>query len=186
MTQVLTQNQTKNQVPTYEPPAAPISIKLDGSNLSLSQVVEMYISGKYKMGYINGDIPQHESSNPMFRKWRTENAIVKGWIINSMDLTLISNFIRFPTAKMYGMQLLLLILMEKDTSQVHGLTRSVTRMRLAGGSIEEYHNGLQGLWREIDFRRLDPMECLADIKRCNLAIQEDNSLISFLMVSMIT
>jgi hypothetical protein len=37
--------------------------------------------------------------DPSFRRWRTENAIVKGWLINSMDPSLIANFIRFPTAK---------------------------------------------------------------------------------------
>lgn len=60
----------------------------------------MFISGKDKLGYINGDVPEPKSTDPGFRKWRTENAIVKGWLINSMDSMLIGNFIRFPTAKM--------------------------------------------------------------------------------------
>ncbi|KAJ8639113.1 hypothetical protein MRB53_015807 [Persea americana] len=38
---------------------APIGIKSDGTNYVLwSQVIEMYISGKDKLGYINGDQPQ--------------------------------------------------------------------------------------------------------------------------------
>ncbi|XP_073266298.1 uncharacterized protein [Populus alba] len=60
----------------------------------------MYISGKDKLGYINGDLPQSPSTNPFFHKWRTDNAIVKGWLINSMDPSLIGNFMRFPIAKM--------------------------------------------------------------------------------------
>jgi hypothetical protein len=64
----------------------PSNIRLDGSNYGLwSQVVEIYISGKDKLGYINGDYPQPPKTNPFFRKWRTENAMVKGWLINSMD-----------------------------------------------------------------------------------------------------
>lgn len=152
MMQVLNQNQTKNQIDTIDTPAASIGIKLDGSNYGLwSQVVEMYIAGKDKLGYINGDTPQPEPSDPVFRKWRTENAIVKGWLINSMDLTLIGNFIRFPTAKMVWDAIATTYFDWTDTSQVYGLKRRVTRMRQAGGSIEEYYNGLQGLWREIDF-----------------------------------
>lgn len=170
MTQVLTQN----QVSTYEAPAALIGIKLDSSNYGLlSQVVEMYISGKDKLGYINGDIPQPESSDPTFQKWRTENAIVKGWIINSMDPTLIGNFIHFPTAKFLWDAVATTYFDGTDTSQVYSLKRRVTRMRQAGGSIEEYYNGLQGLWREIDFRRSNPMECPIDIQRYNSALQED-------------
>ena len=39
-------------------PMVPLSIKLDGSNYGLwSHVVEMYILGKDKLGYINGDYP---------------------------------------------------------------------------------------------------------------------------------
>ncbi|RVX04154.1 putative mitochondrial protein [Vitis vinifera] len=65
----------------------------------MTEIVEMYISGKDKLGYINGDFPQPPETDPSFRRWRTENAIVKGWLINSMDPSLIANFIRFPTTK---------------------------------------------------------------------------------------
>ncbi|KAG8368504.1 hypothetical protein BUALT_Bualt15G0052500 [Buddleja alternifolia] len=46
-------------------------------------------------------------------------------------------------------------------------------MRQAGGSIEKYYNDLQGLWREIDFRRPNPMECASDIHKYNSIIQEE-------------
>lgn len=50
--------------------ATPIGIKLDGTNYALwSQVVEMYISGRDKLGYINGDLPPPEQTDPMFKKW---------------------------------------------------------------------------------------------------------------------
>ncbi|KAJ0017590.1 hypothetical protein Pint_11215 [Pistacia integerrima] len=111
MTEALTKVQTSTM--TTKPSTAPIGIKLNETNYALwSQVVEVYISGKDKLGYINGDIPQPSSTDPTFRKWRTDNAIVK-----------------------------------------------VTRLKQAGGSLEKYYNDLQGLWREIDFRRPNPMEC---------------------------
>ncbi|KAK3025744.1 hypothetical protein RJ639_040436 [Escallonia herrerae] len=69
-------SQIMNQTPTVatqETLAAPIGIKLDDTNYRLrSQVVEMYISGKDKLGYINGDLPQPQETDPSFRKWRTE------------------------------------------------------------------------------------------------------------------
>lgn len=46
-------------------------------------------------------------------------------------------------------------------------------MRQNGESIETYYNGLQGLWREIDFRGPNPMECTTDIHKYNTLIQED-------------
>lgn len=85
MTEALTKAQTSSQSPITDSPTVPISIKLDGSNYALwSQVVEMYISGKDKLGYINGDSPQPLETDPSFRKWRTENAIVKG-VVDQLD-----------------------------------------------------------------------------------------------------
>ncbi|RVW39276.1 hypothetical protein CK203_085115 [Vitis vinifera] len=155
-------------------PLHQIGIKLDGTNYALwSQVVEMYISGKDKLGYINGDFLQPEPTDLTFRRWRTENAIVKEWLINSMDPTLISNFIRFPTAKMVWDSVATTYFDGTNTSQVYDLKRRVTKMRQVGGSIEKYYNDLQGLWREIDFRHPNPMNCATDIQKYNTILQED-------------
>lgn len=86
MTEALTKAQATSQPIINDSSAAPTGIKLDGSNYALwSQVVEMNISAKDKLGYINGDLPQPSETDPTFRKWRTENSVVKGWLINSMD-----------------------------------------------------------------------------------------------------
>ena len=146
MIEVLTKNQTQTHLPTYDTSAAQIDIKLDGTNYALwSQVVEMYISGKDKLGYINGDFLQPEPTDPTFRRWQTENAIVKGWLINSMDPALINNFIRFPTTKMVWDSVATTYFDGTDTSQVYDLKRRVTKMRQVRGSIEKYYNDLQGL-----------------------------------------
>jgi hypothetical protein len=54
---------------------------------------------KDKLGLITGKIRQPALTDPTYSKWRTKNAIVKGWIINSLNPNLIGNFIKFPTAK---------------------------------------------------------------------------------------
>ena len=173
MTEVLSRVQTSSS-PIIDSPMVPISIKLDGSNYGLwSQVVEMYISGKDKLGYINGDYHHPPETDPSFRKWRTENAMVKGWLINSMDHSLVVNFIRYPTAKQVWDSAATTYFDGTDTSQVYELRRRVSRMKQAGGSIEKYYNNLQGLWREIDFRRPNPMKCAIDIQSYNSILQEE-------------
>jgi len=62
-------------------------------------VAEMTISAKDKLGYINRDFPQPSKEEPTFYKWHTENFVVKGWLINSMDQSFVANFICFPIAK---------------------------------------------------------------------------------------
>ena len=174
MTQIVTQNQTQTPSVIYDTVAVPIVIKLDGTNYALwSQIVEMYILGKDKLGYINGDLTQPEPNDPHFRRWRTENSIVKGWLINSMESSLIGNFIRFSTAKQVWDSIATTYFDGSDTSQVYDLKRRVTRMKQSGESIETYYNCLQGLWREIDFRRPNPMECAVDIQKYNALLQED-------------
>jgi hypothetical protein len=167
---------TKASAPTQitDTTAAPIGIKLDGTNYTLwSQVVEMYISGKDKLGYINDNIDQPPQTDPSFRKWRTDNAIVKGWLINSLDPSLIGNFIRFSTAKLVWDSIATTYFDGSDTSQEYDLWRCVTRLKQASGSLEKYFTNLQGLWHEIDFRRPNPMECVADIQQNNNMLQED-------------
>ena len=131
------------------------------------------MSGKDKLGYITGDSPQPLETDPLFRKWRTENAIVKGWLINSMDPSLIGNFIRFLTSKQVWDSIATTNFYGTDTSQVYDLRRCVTRMNQAGGSIEKYYNDLQGLWRKIDFRHPNLMKCAGDIQKYNSILQED-------------
>jgi transposase InsO family protein len=90
-----------------------------------------------------------------------------------MEPGLISNFIRFPTAKAVWDAIATTYFDGTDTSQVYDLKRKVARLRQAQGSIEMYYNNLQGLWREIDFRRPNPMTCESDIQKFNLITQED-------------
>ena len=57
MQQALTQTQISTH-PSSDNFGIHMGIKLDGQNYALwSQVMEMYIAGKDKLGYILGDIP---------------------------------------------------------------------------------------------------------------------------------
>ncbi|XP_073112977.1 uncharacterized protein [Elaeis guineensis] len=129
--------------------------------------MEMYISGKDKLGYIKGDLPQPHEIDPSFRKWRIENAVVKGWLINSMDPKLIGNYIRFLTTKVAWDAIATTYFDSSDILQVYDLKRNVTRLKQGGGSIEIYYNNLQGLWREIDFCHPNSMKCDIDIQKYN-------------------
>lgn len=90
-----------------------------------------------------------------------------------MDPSLIGNFIRFPTAKLVWDSAATTYFDGGDTSQAYDLRRRVSRLRQAGGSLKKYYTGLHGLWRKIDFRRPNPMECPANIQRYNNLLQED-------------
>jgi len=103
-TQITTINsRTDTQTNSTQNPDLPITvptIKLNGQNYELwSQIMEMFIFGRDILGLITGKIRQPILSDPTYGKWRTKNAIVKCWIINSLTPDLIGNFIKFPTPK---------------------------------------------------------------------------------------
>ncbi|RVW72577.1 hypothetical protein CK203_060063 [Vitis vinifera] len=124
---------------------ASIGIKLDSTNYAIwSQIVEMYVTGKDKLGYINDDLPQPSTTDPSFRRWLTENATVKGCLIGSMDPSLIGNFIRFPTEKQVWDAIATTYFNGSDATQVYELRRRVARLRQGSGSLEKYYNDLQG------------------------------------------
>lgn len=175
LTSRLSQMLSQPQPPSNnESVLATFGVKLNDKNYGIwSQVMETYIVVRDKLGYINGDLPKPVETDPAFRKWRTENATVKGWLIGSIDPTLVGNFIIFPTAKGVWDAVATTYFDGTDTSQVYDLKRKVSRLRHHERSLETYYNSLQGLWREIYFRRPNPMTCEEDIRIYNTTVQED-------------
>ena len=139
MIEVLSKAQSTSQSSIFDSSMILINIKLDGSNYALwSQVAEMYISGKDKLGYIDGSFPPLSKTDSTFHKWQFENTIVKGWLINSMDPSLVGNFICFPTTKGVWNSIAMTYFDGSDTSQIYDLRRKVTHMQQKGGSIQKY------------------------------------------------
>ncbi|XP_030445603.2 uncharacterized protein LOC115668264 [Syzygium oleosum] len=134
LTAAMKQLATQQNPPSSTENSAPtIAIKFNGMNYGLwSQVVEMYVSGKDKLGYLTGDIPQPAQTDPALRKWKIEDATVKGWLINSMEPALIGNFIRFPTAKAVWESVATTYFDGTDTSQVYDLKQQVSRLKQNG------------------------------------------------------
>ncbi|RDY13829.1 hypothetical protein CR513_01200, partial [Mucuna pruriens] len=82
-----------------------------------------------------------------------------------MDTNLISKFIRYKAS----------YLLHNDgtnNSQLFVLKKCVNNTKQAS-PIDLYYNILQGLWREIDIQRPNPMNCARDIQKYNSLLQED-------------
>jgi hypothetical protein len=61
--------------------------------------MEMHIAGRRKKGYINGRKAAPAESDPSYDDWEAEDALVKGWLINSMTDKLMTHFVQCGTAK---------------------------------------------------------------------------------------
>ena len=80
--------------------ALPARVILNQTNYALwSQLMEIRIATRGKLGYLTGSIVMPTESAPNFDVWTTENLRVKGWLIDSMSPELMGRFIRLRTAK---------------------------------------------------------------------------------------
>ncbi|KAB2617626.1 hypothetical protein D8674_013495 [Pyrus ussuriensis x Pyrus communis] len=87
-------NSTNNQVVNpiviqSDASTVPNTVKLNGSNYPLwSKVLEMHIAGRGRKGFVTGSIKEPAEASAEYKTWETGNAIVKGWLINSMEPTI--------------------------------------------------------------------------------------------------
>lgn len=80
--------------------AVPNTMTLNGSNCHFwSKVLEMYIAGHGKKRFVTGSIKEPSEGSAEYETQDTWNAIVKGWLINSMDPTIMGFFIHLRMEK---------------------------------------------------------------------------------------
>jgi gag-polypeptide of LTR copia-type len=130
------------------------------------------VKGRDKMKHLTGNPPPPAPTDTLFQKWDVDDSIVKGWLINSLDPKLQSTFIRYPTAKEVWDAIATTFYDGNDKAQVYNLNKKVTRLKQLDRTVEDYYHELQGLWREIDYRRPNPMVHPEDITKFNEFVQE--------------
>lgn len=70
------------------------TVKFDGNNyFTWSKSVLIYIQGKDKEEYLTSEMEIPSHSDPRYRKWKTKNAIIIGWLLNSMKLKISDHFL---------------------------------------------------------------------------------------------
>ncbi|XP_070666587.1 uncharacterized protein [Malus domestica] len=127
--------------------AVPNTMKLNGSNYPLwSKVLEMHIVGRGRKGFVTGSIKEPAEDSAEYETWEIGNAIIKGWLINSMEPA-IKGFL-FTRVKSF-------------------------RLRQEGRPVGVYYADLKSVWQELDQRRPIKMECVADLKTLREEIQID-------------
>lgn len=73
---------------------------LYGANYPLwSQVVEMFVAGRGKLGYLTGKTQDPSTNDASYERWTVENAIVKGCLIGAMETDVMNLFVCLRTTK---------------------------------------------------------------------------------------
>ncbi|KAB2634020.1 hypothetical protein D8674_039169 [Pyrus ussuriensis x Pyrus communis] len=138
----------------------PFGYRLSDSNFKVwSKMMEVHASGLSKQGYLTGKIPAVDEDDPGYVKWSTEDAIVRGWLLKTMEPHLLGLFIDLPTAKDIWESVTQMFYDGSDESQYYELRCKATRTRQDGHQINLYFTELKSVWQDLDRRRPLRMVC---------------------------
>ncbi|KAI5316708.1 hypothetical protein L3X38_036415 [Prunus dulcis] len=148
----------------HDSSAAPTIVKLNGTNYSVwSQLLELHVAGKGKYGYLTGASAAPALANSNYNKWYAENAIVKGWLIQSMEPDIMQIFLPYKTAKDVWENVKKTYYDGQDQSQIYELTCRAFKAKQSGRQLVTYYAELQSIWHEIDYRRPNKFTNSSDI-----------------------
>ncbi|CAL9019800.1 unnamed protein product [Prunus brigantina] len=124
----------------------PTGITLTETNYALwSQVMELRIASREKLGYLTGDTPQPPKSSSTYNQWCTANFRVKCTAKEIWDAVKKTYFDG------------------GDETFLFDLNKRAFTIKKNGAPVHNYYNQLQTIFQEIDHRTPNRMHCDADI-----------------------
>ncbi|KAM1207624.1 hypothetical protein COP2_008434 [Malus domestica] len=116
--------------------AIPFGFQLSDSNFKVwSKMMEVHASGLGKLRYLIGKIPAIEKDAPGYARWSTEDAIVRGWLLKTMESHLLGLFIDLPTTRIFGkasrkcsMMVLMSHNIMNSDARLHGQDKMVSQL----------------------------------------------------------
>ncbi|GJR60066.1 ribonuclease H-like domain-containing protein [Tanacetum coccineum] len=128
-----------------------LSIKLKGTeNYQVwSCAMLLALEGKNKIGFIDGSCKRSNTDEVLGKQWDRVNAIVLGWILNSISEELLlgqkilkrANHVWEELKETYD---------KVDGSIMFGLHNQINTLKQNGSSIADYYHKLNALWKRYD------------------------------------
>ncbi|KAH0695590.1 hypothetical protein KY284_015644 [Solanum tuberosum] len=131
----------------------PTAVILDETNFSLwSQLMEMRIGARNKVGYLTGEVKKPEQTDLGYAIWITENHKVKSWLIDSMSPTLMQRFIMLSMTKEIWEAVAKTFYDGSDETRLFELNKKSFTTMQSGRPLSTYYNELVAIFQEIDHR----------------------------------
>ena len=161
-------NNSTNQ--TENPTSFKISEKLTYHNYTKwCKLMHVAIGGRGRLSHITARPPP--LSDPNYNQWAQKDAMVIAWIIENINGDIVNQFLDYTTAHSLWQGIEGLLGCGRDELQIFDLSSKATTLRQNNDTIEVYYGKLNILWKEIDRRMPNPMNCPQDITDVNKYIQ---------------
>lgn len=117
------------------------NLKLTGHNyLAWSKAVELFVMGRGKDDYLYGHMQIPSSTDPLFRQWKTENAMIMSWLISSMTPEIAHNFILYTTAADIWKAAKELYSQTDNVAEIYELETQVNEIKQGEQSVNTYYS----------------------------------------------
>ncbi|KAG8634487.1 hypothetical protein MANES_17G044450v8 [Manihot esculenta] len=155
-------NQKSTNQFTLDSAQPPSDIKLNDSNYVVwAKMMEMFITGRGKSNHLTGTPSPPTETDPAIYLWQTNDNIVRGWLIQTVEQKLRPNLLQHKTSK--GLW---------DALKIRFNT--AYKLTQQGSNLEDLYNDLQAIWAEIDERQSTKIEGDNNIIIENREIQEEH------------
>ena len=107
----------------------------------------MFITGKGKMGYLDGTTkaPASDDVNASFL-WQTENAMIMSWLINSMEPEIGQVHLFLTSAQAIWDSVAATYSNRGNSAQVFALKTCLKNLKQGGQDVTHYFNKLKNIW----------------------------------------
>ncbi|XP_075507664.1 uncharacterized protein LOC142544506 [Primulina tabacum] len=145
---------------------------LNGQNyLAWSRSVLMFVSGKRKDDYLIGMIQAPEEDDPGHRVWKTNNNMVKTWLISSMTTKIGEGFLMYDTAAEIWDHAITTQSNIDNTSELFEIECCLHDLRQGDSSVTHYYTILVRIWQKLDLYDQHKWTCPADAHLYNKIIE---------------
>ncbi|XP_062109391.1 uncharacterized protein LOC133819988 [Humulus lupulus] len=122
----------------------------------------MYIGGKGKEEYLTGEIETPKPDDPKYKNWKTDNHMIKSWLVSSMNNDIGENFLLYSTAKELWDAVKDSYSSSDNTSELFEIEAALYDLRQEDTTVTQYFNTLTRFWHQLDLFETYSWKCADD------------------------
>lgn len=117
---------------------------------------------KDKEEYLTGEIDVPTSGDPKYRKWKIENALVMGWLLNSMKPEISGHYLFLDIAHKIWSSFSQTYSEVGHTAKVYDFRQQISKFNQGDLPLSIYYSSLQKMWEELEHYTTYRLSCMKD------------------------